>query len=105
MRLENLENFTKGWFIGSFTPTLLNTELFEVAVKKYKSGDKENRHHHKLAIEYTIIVDGIVEMNGVEYKTNDIIIIEPNDSTDFKCITDVTTVVIKTPSVKGDKYE
>ena len=35
---------------------------------------------------------------------DDIITIQPNESTDFKCITDVVTVVIKRPSSNNDKY-
>jgi hypothetical protein len=44
-------------------------------------------------------------MNNIEYRQDDIITINPNESTDFKCLTDVTTVVIKIPSSKGDKYK
>ena len=43
-------------------------------------------------------------MNGTKYAKDDIITIQPNESTDFKCITDVVTVVIKTPSENNDKY-
>ena len=43
-------------------------------------------------------------MNGIKYIKDDIIIIQPNESTDFKSITDVVTVVIKTPSENNDKY-
>jgi quercetin dioxygenase-like cupin family protein len=102
--MKNLNDFTKGWIIGNFEPTLLNTNDFEVAIKRYKAGDYENSHHHKISTEYTIIVEGTVLMNEIEYKKDDIIIIKPNESTDFKCLTDVTTVVIKTPSSKDDKY-
>lgn len=105
MEKFNLKDFTKGWFIGSFEPTLLQTSDFEVAVKRYKAGDYENKHHHKIAVEYTVIIDGEVLMNGVKHASNDIIVIKQNESTDFKCLTDVTTVVVKTPSVKDDKYE
>ena len=101
---ENLENFIKGWFIGDFEPSLFNTSDFEIAVKNYKTGDYEPTHYHKIATEFTVIVDGIVLMNGNEYKKNDIITIKPNEQTDFKCLTDVTTVVIKIPSSKDDKY-
>jgi len=103
--IENLKNFFKGWVIGDFLPTLFNTGDFEVAIKRYNSGDYEESHFHKIATEYTIIVEGVVLMNGVEYKQDDIITINPNESTDFKCLTDVTTVVIKIPSSKGDKYK
>jgi mannose-6-phosphate isomerase-like protein (cupin superfamily) len=101
---NDITNFTKGWIIGKFEPTLLDTSDFEIAIKHYKVGDTEELHHHKIATEYTVIVVGEVIMNEVSYKANDIIIIPPNESTDFKCLTDVITVVIKTPSVSGDKY-
>ena len=105
MEKNNLNNFIKGWFIGNFEPTLFTTDSFEIAIKRYKAGDKENRHHHKIATEFTIIVDGEVEMNGVKYIKDDIIIIKPNESTDFYCLTDVVTTVVKVPCVKNDKYE
>lgn len=34
----------------------------------------------------------------------DIILIEPGEFTKFKSVTDSTTVVVKTPSIVGDKY-
>jgi len=104
MDKTNLKHFTKGWFIGNFYPTLLNTNEFEVAIKRYNAGDYEQEHHHKIATEITVILEGEVEMNGVKYIKDDIITIQPNESTDFKCVTDVVTIVIKTPSVNNDKY-
>ncbi len=104
MTITNLNEFFKGWFVGNFEPTLNTTKDFEVAVKRYKAGDYEEKHHHKIATEITVIVEGEVEMNGVKYVKDDIITIQPNESTDFKCITDVVTVVVKTPSANNDKY-
>ena len=104
MDKTNLKDFTKGWIVGNFNPTLLDTNDFEVAIKRYNAGDYEQTHHHKIATEITVIVEGEVEMNGVKYVKDDIITIQPNESTDFKCITDVVTVVIKTPSANNDKY-
>jgi mannose-6-phosphate isomerase-like protein (cupin superfamily) len=104
MENNNLNDFIKGWFIGDFKPTILNTSDFEIAIKRYKAGDSESIHHHKIATEYTVIVEGEVMMNDSKYKTNDIITIQPNERTNFICLTDVVTVVVKTPSVKNDKY-
>jgi len=104
MSKTNLKDFTKGWIVGNFTPTLLDTNDFEVAIKRYNIGDYEQVHHHKISTEITVVVEGEVEMNGTKYIKDDIITIQPNESTDFKCITDVVTVVIKTPSVNNDKY-
>lgn len=104
MKKDNLNDFTKGWVIGNFQPTLYTTDYFEVAVKNYKEGDYEEKHFHKLATEWTIITKGRVEMNGVEYSMGDIITIKPNEATDFKALEDTTTTVIKMPCVRGDKY-
>jgi len=105
MEVHDIKNFTKGWFIGNFNPSLMATNDFEVALKKYKAGDYENSHVHKIAVEYTLIVSGSVLMNDIEYHTDSIITINPGEYTDFKALTDVVSVVIKTPCVKGDKYE
>jgi len=104
MKKYNLENFKLGWIIGNFEPSILRTDQFEISIKKYSKGDYEQEHLHKIADEITIIVAGNVLMNGVEYEANDIILVEKKESTDFKVLTDTITVVIKTPSVPGDKY-
>ncbi len=104
MKKADLKDFIKGWFVGNFNPSLIKTNDVEVAVKRYAAGDHEGSHYHKIATEITVIVSGTVEMNGVTYQTDDIIVIEPNDKTDFKCLTDVVTVVIKYPGANNDKY-
>ena len=76
----------------------------KVAIKIYQAGDHEQRHHHAIATEYTVIATGRVRMNDREYVAGDIIQIDPGHSTDFEAIEATTTVVIKTPSVPDDKY-
>lgn len=107
MELEKykLEDMIKGWFIGNFEPSLYKTNDVEVGIKKYNAGDYENYHYHKIATEFTVIVSGTVEMNGIEYGENDIIKIVPEVSTNFKALTDVITVVVKLPGANNDKYE
>ena len=43
-------------------------------------------------------------MSGHIYKEGDILLIEPNVSTDFKALTDVVTTVVKLPGTSNDKY-
>lgn len=105
MEKFNLKDMIGGWFIGNFSPTLYSTTDVEVGVKKYKKGDKENAHFHKIATEFTLVVDGIVKMSGTEYCSGEIIKIKPNEITDFEALTDVTTVVVKLPGANNDKYE
>ena len=52
----------KGWFVGNFEPSLYKTNEVEVAVKRYTVGDKEDAHFHKIATEFTLILNGT---NGV----------------------------------------
>jgi len=104
MELNNLNNMFKGWFIGDFSPTLYKTKDVEVAVKKYIAGDYEESHYHKIATEFTVIIEGEVEFNGVRYFKDDIIIIHPNESTDFKAVTDAITTVVKVPGATNDKF-
>lgn len=106
MSLERfaLEQFTKGWFVGRFEPTLVPTDEVEVAVKHYRAGEFEASHHHKIAVEITAVVAGRVRMSGEEIGAGEIVRISPGQSTDFCALTDATTVVVKLPSLSADKY-
>lgn len=104
MDLYKIENMFKGWFIGDFEPSLYKTQDVEVGVKEYEAGEYESHHYHKIATEFTVIIDGKVEMNGKSYSTGDIIRIMPNEITDFKAITNTKTVVVKIPGAQNDKY-
>ena len=100
-----LEQMIKGWFIGNFEPSLYKTENVEVGVKRYKAGDCEPAHYHKLATEFTVIIEGEVEMSGKIYRKDEIILIKPGVATNFIAITDTVTVVVKIPGATNDKYQ
>ncbi|MGL4722302.1 MAG: hypothetical protein ACRCV3_03265 [Desulfovibrionaceae bacterium] len=106
MKKAHLRDMVKGWFIGNFEPSLLQTNDVEVAVKHYALGDHEPAHYHAVATEYTCIITGKVRMNGVEYIAGDIVVMEPYESTDFTCLEDNTiNVVVKIPGAQNDKYD
>ena len=105
MDVNKLDDMVGGWFIGNFTPSLYKTNDVEVAVKSYKAGEKEEAHYHKIATEYTVIINGRVKMNGEEYSAGSILTIYPLESTDFHAITDVITAVVKIPGASNDKYK
>jgi hypothetical protein len=104
MNSYKLSDMIKGWFIGDFNPSLFKTQDFEVGVKEYSSGEFEAAHYHKIATEFTVIIEGMVEMNGKIFSTGDIIKILPNEVTNFKAISDTKTVVVKIPGALNDKY-
>ncbi|MBU1261331.1 MAG: hypothetical protein KJ757_02335 [Planctomycetes bacterium] len=104
MRTFRLNDMKGGWFVGNFLPTCLKTSDFEVACKYYKKGDAEENHVHKIATELTLVITGSVKMNDAIYKSGDIIVLEPGDATDFYALEDTINVVVKVPSLAGDKY-
>ena len=104
MEYLKINDMKKGWFIGNFEPSLLKTDQFEVAVHNHKKGEYHAPHYHKIATEYNVITSGKILVNGNELTEGDIFIAYPNDITDVDFISDCTIVVVKVPSVVGDKY-
>lgn len=105
MKTFKLENMKKGWFVGDFIPTVYPTQQCEVAVKRFRVGDRESEHYHKLATEITVVVSGKVMMFNREWGPNDIVVAEPYDVTGFEALTDVVLAVVKIPGLLNDKYE
>jgi hypothetical protein len=104
MRHRRLSDMVGGWVVGDFDPTCLRTTACEVACKHYAAGSHEPAHVHRIATELTLIASGRVVMNGRTYETGDIVVLDPGEATDFTAIEPTITVVVKMPSVKGDKY-
>lgn len=104
MIVRSLNDMVGGWIVGDFEPSCVKTSACEVACKHYQAGAAEAAHVHRIATEVTLIVSGRVTMNGRTFATGDIIVLEPGDTTDFRALENTTTVVVKMPSVAGDKY-
>ena len=104
MTVTKLDDMVKGWFVGSFEPSLIKTNDVEVAVKAYKKGDYEDNHYHKIATEITVVISGKVKMNNIIYSKGEIITIEPNEYTDFEALEDTVCTVVKYPGALNDKY-
>jgi hypothetical protein len=98
MNHRRLEDMVNGWLVGDFEPTCCRTAACEVACKHYEAGATEAAHVHRVATEITLIASGRVSMNGRTF------VLEPGEATDFRALEKTTTVVVKLPSVAGDKY-
>lgn len=104
MIINKLKDMTKGWFIGNFEPSVLKTEIFEVGLLERKKG-KDIKHYHKIATEITCLISGSMIINGVKLQQGDIFILEPYMISESEFYEDSKLVVVKIPSVIGDKYE
>lgn len=104
MKTYKLGKFTRGWFIGDFEPSLIRTKGFEIAVKQYKKGESEAAHYHKVADEITVVIYGKCRINNKVFEKGDIIWLATGEVAKFEALEDMADVVVKIPSVKGDKY-
>jgi quercetin dioxygenase-like cupin family protein len=104
MKQRRLSDMIGGWMVGDFDPHCLRTPACEVACKHYEAGATEALHVHRVATELTLVVSGEVRMAGRTLRAGDILVLDPGEAADFEALTAATTVVVKLPSVAGDKY-
>lgn len=104
MLKEKLSNMTRGWFIGDFEPSVLKTKDFEVGVLTHKKGEEWPKHYHKIATEYTVLLSGSMTICGELIGAGTIFVLDPGEVADPVFHEDCTVIVVKTPSVIGDKY-
>ena len=93
----------EGWFIGAFLPTALLTEQFEVAYKKHKAGEVWPEHYQRKATEVNLLVSGVIRIGEQMLYAGDIFTVFPMEPIKPEFITNVALVVVKTPSLPGDK--
>lgn len=105
MKIYSLADFTGGWFVGDFLPTAHQTPAFEVGYKLHLKGDKWPVHYHKEATEINLLISGRMRLRGVTMEAGTVFVIEPGEIADPVFLKDCQLVVIKTPSIPGDKYE
>ena len=104
MKKYRLENFTRGWVIGDFEPSLFKTKDFELNISLEQKGDVGVKHIHKVAEEIIFVSSGKFKIGEEIFGTGDIIHISPGDISGFECLESGNTTTIKIPCVKGDKY-
>lgn len=103
--IVNLKNFTRGWIIGDFEPSVLKTKSLDFGVAHFKKGEKHPAHYHKRSTEYNIVVTGKHLIGNKEYSKGDICIIYPNESVSYECLKTGALAVVKIPTGKGDKFD
>ena len=58
-----------------------------------------------MGTEITLIAQGRARINNKILNQGDIILIRPGEAAEFEALEDTITVVVKWPSLLGDKYE
>jgi hypothetical protein len=105
MKFNNINNFHRGWIVGNFVPSLIPNTDMDIGLLVCEKDHIADGHYHKLHTEHNIIVSGKALINDSVYTDGDIFIYEPYDRSIVRYLETTTLLVIKHPSVKGDKYE
>jgi len=104
MKIANLSDMFKGWFIGNFEPSVFKTKDFEVGIMHHPKGSSWDVHYHKEAIEITLLLSGKMKIQNKIIDSGVIFTLTPYEIADPEFLEDCKVLVIKTPSVPGDKY-
>lgn len=97
-------NYTRGWLIGNFEPSIKKTTEFEVGILSHKKNEKWGFHYHKESIETNILLEGKMLINGKLLNAGDLFIFNKNMIACPIFLEDCKLICIKTPSVPCDKY-
>ncbi len=101
----------EGWLIGAFLkknhPCF--SEIVEVAWKELGPDTRDPKHIHKLVIDISVIIKGsqvvMVDDQHLTLKSGDYMIVCPLTPVEVLSAEEGTVVlVIKAPSIPGDKY-
>lgn len=104
---------SRGYFIGQFMakyekPELV-TDKVEISWKKHDKSFKEIPHYHKIGIDINIIISGhvtaIIAGKSYDLYPKDFLVVyPPTILEDYIVHEDTELIVVKAPSVEGDKY-
>lgn len=104
MKIFKIKDMKGGWFIGNFEPNAFKTDQFEVGYKFHPKDDNWDSHYHKIINEITLVASGRIIINDITFEKGDIFVIEPNEPAIPQFTEDCELLIIKVPSVPGDKY-
>ena len=98
-----LSTFKGGWYMGDFEPSLFRTSQFEVGLKRHRKGEDWPSHFQRQATEYNLLLHGRMTLNGVTINKGDLVVVEPREIVKPVFRTHCEVVVVKVPSMPGDK--
>lgn len=103
MKVFNIADMTGGWFIGDFSPSVFRTKDFEVGVKSHPKGSPWPAHFHAQAIEINYLIKGKMRFGDRVIEAGEIFVFEKNEVATPEFLENCEVLVVKSPSVPGDK--
>lgn len=101
---QNSDSMKRGWLVGNFEPSILKTDLFEVAYKKHKKDEYWPPHTHNEINEYNVLIKGKMKINNEFLEEGSVFIIPKEMLSHARFLEDCEVLCIKVPSVPSDKH-
>ncbi len=103
MELLNIQDYPGGWFVGNFSPAIIQSKDVEVCIKDFVAGATEPRHFQISSVEVTVVVRGRCRMGECILSAGSALVVQPGEVLDFEALEDCTVIAVKSPSLPGDK--
>lgn len=103
IQVHRVEQFSGGWFVGDFEPSIFWSKDMEVGFKHFEAGDVEPEHFQRKSTELTFVVRGECRIGDQSLIAGDIAEIPPLVSASFEAMSPVDLIVVKIPSAPQDK--
>jgi dTDP-glucose pyrophosphorylase len=103
MKLYRLKDFTRGWFIGDFEPSILKNTGIELGFMTHKKGEIIKFHYHEHCIEINLLVKGRVLNCGKIIEQGDIFVFDKNSPACPIFLEDSEIVCFKSKPSNTDK--
>lgn len=103
-RIWNVYEFTRGWFLGNFSPSILDTSDFEIGILSHTKGETWPFHYHQEADEYNVLLQGKMLLNNHLLESNTQFVLYKNEIACPFFLEDCRVLCIKSPSRPKDKH-
>jgi hypothetical protein len=102
MKVLQLEDYIRGWFVGNFEPTAWKTPDFEVGYRVHSKGT-DQPHTHTTCTEINLVTSGKMIIQDKLLVTGDIFILRPWEISNAVFLEDTGVVCVKVPSINDKK--
>jgi quercetin dioxygenase-like cupin family protein len=79
--MSRIENFSEGWIIGDFSPSILRTRNFEVGLLLCKKGKEWPSRFHTESSKYILLIEGLMVINDQLIHPGDLFVLSPHEPT------------------------
>jgi len=104
IRISQLKDMKRGWFLGDFLPTAYSSKDVEVGILEHKKDEEWSAHVHRRGDEINVLISGHMKINNTELVTGQIFVIPKGHLTKATFYEDCKVVCVKLPSDTKDKY-